>query len=273
MWRPDWAQRRERSTAAGAKRPRNGAERVPVSAEARDAEARDPAVPDPRPGGHGADGASPSDPGTSGAPNQDRAPAERTRGRPRDPRADQAILKATTELLGEVGYARLTIEAIAARAQVGKTTIYRRWKSKGLLVVDLIAGIVDLGPTPDTGDTRQDLLEFMQAVVNSLRDPLVGQSIPGLANDLPGDEELASAFRELIIGPKLERVTAIMERASRRHDVPDDVDCVLVTDMLLGPILWRSMLTEQSLNDEALGKIIDPVLTGIRMRPGQAHKS
>jgi AcrR family transcriptional regulator len=263
MWRPDWAQR-ERSNAAQARLPRqHGAERAPVSAEDRGAGSGDPATPAPQSGGRrGAD-----------AGGQARGASERTRGRPRDPRADQAILKATTELLGEVGYARLTIEAIAARAQVGKTTIYRRWKSKGLLVVDLIASIVDLGPTPDTGDTRADLLAFMRAVVNSLRDPLVGQSIPGLANDLPADDELASAFRELIIGPKLERVTAIMARAIRRRDVPEDVDCVLVTDMLLGPILWRSMLTEQSLNDEALGQIIDPVLTGLRTGQDQPPES
>jgi AcrR family transcriptional regulator len=168
------------------------------------------------------------------------------------------------ELLGEVGYAKLTIEATAARAQVGKTTIYRRWKSKGLLVVDVLAGIIDLGPVVDTGDTRKDLLAFLNAVVNTLRDPLVGQSIPGLSNDLPADDELASAFREQIIGPKLQRVTEIMARAAQRGEVPDDVDCVLVTDMLLGPVLWRSMLTEQPLNVDALGRIVDHVLTGIR---------
>jgi AcrR family transcriptional regulator len=171
------------------------------------------------------------------------------------------------ELLSELGYVRLTIEATAARAQVGKTTIYRRWKSKGLLVVDLLADVIELGPTPNTGSTRGDLMAFLHVVVNNLRDPLVAQAIPGLANDLPTDEELSSAFRTHIIGPKVERVTAIMARAARRGDVPEGVDCVLVTDMLIGPILWRSMLTEQPLNDEALGRIVDHVLTGIRTTP------
>jgi len=171
------------------------------------------------------------------------------------------------ELLGELGYVRLTIEATAARAQVGKTTIYRRWKSKGLLVVDLLADIIELGPMPDTGTTRGDLMAFLHVVVNNLRDPLVAQAIPGLANDLPTDEELSSAFRTRIVGPKLERVTTIMARAAERGEVPEDVDCVLVTDMLLGPVLWRSMLTEQPLNDEALGRIVDHVLTGIRRPP------
>jgi AcrR family transcriptional regulator len=214
-------------------------------------------------------------PGHGGAlmPDQDPGHGERSRGRPRDPRADEAIARATIELLGEVGYAKLTIEATAARAQVGKTTIYRRWKSKGLLVVDLLSGIIDLGPTPDTGDTRKDLLALMHAVVDSLSDPLVGQSIPGLANDLPGDDELAQAFREHIIGPKLERVTAIMSRAARRGEVPADVDCALVTDMLLGPVLWRSMLTEQPLDDEALARIADHVLAGIRIGPPQPDES
>lgn len=177
------------------------------------------------------------------------------------------------ELLHEVGYTKLTIEATAARAQVGKTTIYRRWKSKGLLVVDVLTGIIDLGPDVDTGDTRNDLIAFLRAVARALDVKLVGQSIPGLANDLPEEPELAAAFHERILGPKRQRVAAIMARAAKRGEVPADVDAMLLTDMLLGPLLWRAMLTEQRLDDEALGRIVDHVLTGIRVGrpPGGAR--
>jgi AcrR family transcriptional regulator len=188
----------------------------------------------------------------------------RPRGRPRDPRAHQAIVKATVELLGEVGYARLTIEAIAALAEVGKTTIYRRWKSKGLLVVEVLADMIELGPQADTGDTREDLLAFLADVVRVLDEPLIGQSIPGLANDLLTDGKLASAFRERIIGPMGERIAIIMGRGTERGDVPAHLDTELVTDMLLGPLLWRTMLTEQPRDRAALARIVDHVLTGLR---------
>jgi AcrR family transcriptional regulator len=191
-------------------------------------------------------------------------PRGRPRGRPRDPRAHEAIVKATIDLLGEVGYAKLTIEAIAALAEVGKTTIYRRWRSKGLLVVEVLAGMIELGPLPDTGDTREDLLAFLADVVKVLDEPLVGQSIPGLANDLPTDGKLASEFRERIIGPRRERISIIMRRAAARGDVPADLDTELVTDMLLGPLLWRTMLTEQPRDRVALARIVDHVLSGLR---------
>ena len=202
-----------------------------------------------------------------GDPDGAAAQAPARPGRPRDARAHQAIIDATLELLSADGYSKLTIESIANRAGVGKTTIYRRWPSKGPLVSEVISGLIHLGPMVDTGDTRKDLAIFLKAVLTAMSQPLVGGTIPGLANDMGSDPALAEPFRQFIIAPKRQRVNAILDRAVSRGEIDEDVDRELVMDLLVGPILWRALLTGAPLNIDVTQSIVDHVVRSIGLRP------
>jgi AcrR family transcriptional regulator len=188
-------------------------------------------------------------------------------GRPRDARAHQAIVDATLDLLASQGYARLTIEAIAARAGVGKTTIYRRWSSKGSLVIEAISGLLHLGPTVDTGDTRADLAAFLKAVVAALATPLVGGTIPGLTNDMAVDPGVAGPFRGFLVDPERARLKTILDRAEARGELAPGTDREMLLDMLVGPVLWRALITGRTLDAGVAERIVDKVVRGFGLRP------
>jgi AcrR family transcriptional regulator len=184
-------------------------------------------------------------------------------GRPRDPRAHQAILDAVLELLHEGGYGRVTVEAIAGRAHVGKSTIYRRWSSKGPLVVEALGRMLHLGPAVDTGDVRQDLQALLRRVVGVVGQPLLTLSIPGLVADLGADPDLAAAFRQTFIDPKRARVALLLDQAVARGQLDPGVDAELVTDLLVGPVLWRAILTGAPLDEGFISGLVDHVTRGI----------
>jgi AcrR family transcriptional regulator len=207
--------------------------------------------------------------GGPGAEAATEAPARP--GRPRDARAHQAIVDATLDLLGSQGYARLTIEAIAARAGVGKTTIYRRWSSKGPLVIEAISGLFQLGPMVDTGDTRRDLSAFLKAVVSALAAPLALGTIPGLTNDMAADPEVAGRFRDFVVEPNRARLRAILDRAEARGELSPDSDRELILDMLVGPALWRALITGAALDAGVAERIVDKVVRGFDLRPANGQ--
>jgi AcrR family transcriptional regulator len=204
-------------------------------------------------------------------------PIERPRpGRPRDARVHQAILDTTLQMLGEIGYGRLTIEGVAAQAGVGKGTIYRHWTSKGALVVEAISGpqcpiatgkwTVRLGPLPDNGSLRDDLVCFVQRVAFAFTAPLAAETLPGLALDLAQDEDLAEAFRAFVVQPKRERIADVIELARTRGELSGAVDIKLLCDMLVGPLLYRSFLTGDPTDEVAAGHLVDSVLRTLPMR-------
>jgi AcrR family transcriptional regulator len=208
----------------------------------------------------------------AGRPGDDAASDAPARpGRPRDARAHQAIVDATLDLLTAQGYARLTIEAIAARAGVGKTTIYRRWSAKGPLVIEAISGLFHLGPMVDTGDTRRDLAAFLEAVVAALAAPLAGGTIPGLTNDMAADPEVAAQFRDFVVEPKRARLRAILDRAEARGELAPDTDRELILDMLVGPVLWRALITGTALDAKVAERIVDKVVRGFDLRPANGQ--
>ena len=139
----------------------------------------------------------------------DDSPARRG-GRPRSSAAELAILQATRELLVEGGVQKLTVEGVAARAGVAKTTIYRRWRDKDELalavVLDMVERVVEL---PELGDTRAELLAFVGAAVEVLGSTLMGRVMQGLVSDLATDPELGGRV------PRARR-----ERARRRGRAP-----------------------------------------------------
>ena len=108
-------------------------------------------------------------------------------GRPRDPRIDSAVLRSTVDLLGETGYAELSVDAIARRAGTSKPAIYRRWPSKAHLVHEAVFPLSDATELPDTGSLAGDVREMVRRTVTVLTTPAARAALPGLVGEMAAD--------------------------------------------------------------------------------------
>ncbi|ROS75498.1 TetR/AcrR family transcriptional regulator [Cellulomonas sp. PhB143] len=151
----------------------------------------------------------------------------------------QAILAATEALCRESGYRRLTIEAIAARAGVGKTTIYRWWTSKGAVVLELLdATATTAVAPPDTGDLAADLHALLTEVVRLLTPPLTSPAV-GLIAEALQDPALGRELRDRLIEPRIAAFKDRLRRAQDAGDLPADADLDVALDLLYGPLYHR----------------------------------
>jgi AcrR family transcriptional regulator len=175
-------------------------------------------------------------------------------------RTDKAILDATRELLAERGVRELTVEAVAARSGVAKTTIYRRWRGKDELALAVLIDMVEqVVATPDLGDTRQELITFVDAAVKILGSTLMGRVMQGLVSELAADPELARAFRERVVAMRLAEVKRVIDRGIERGDLRPDVDSELAHELLFGPVYYRLLLSGAPLDKGLAGRIVDAV--------------
>jgi AcrR family transcriptional regulator len=164
------------------------------------------------------------------------------RGRHRDPEAQAAILEATRGLLLEVGYQGLTIEAVARKAGVGKSTIYRWWSTKGALVLEATADHLEIGTVPDTGDTREDLLIAARQLVDTFSDRLAAIVIFAVIAHLEDDPTLAAGFRDTWVYPWRRSAAEAIDRGVARGDLPADADRELYLDVLVGTVFQRTLV-------------------------------
>jgi len=164
----------------------------------------------------------------------------RPRGRPRRVEATEAILDATLELLAERGFASTTMDGIAERARVGKTTIYRRWCSKEDLIVDALARFAaDLELPPGDGDVRAVLLEHVRAVARLFSDPLAGRLLAALLGELERNERFATAYAERVVAPLRGPLVDLLVSARANGQLRADADPEQVADLLVGPAFLR----------------------------------
>lgn len=192
------------------------------------------------------------------------------RGRPRDPAIDHAILAATRGLLREVGYAALTIEAVAARAGVTKPTVYRRWPVKGALVWDAVFGRTKVAPMPDTGDVASDLRVIVGWGVDEFTAPEARAALPGMVAEFGSNRELRHLVREALVAPEYARVRAVLDRARERGQLRDDTDVELLIDVLVGTVFARATVLDHPVDDRLVDELVDLVLTGVAPGGGQA---
>jgi len=175
-------------------------------------------------------------------------------------RSERAILEATRALLAEVGVRALTIEGVAARSGVAKTTIYRRWRDRDELALAAVWNDLALQAPRDVGDTRQELLAFIEPLVAILRSPLMGGVVRGLASEIAGNRELAHTYREQFIDPRLEQLRLVIGRAVERGDLRPDTDVRLTHELLVGPVFYRVIFSGQPLDDGLGSRVVDAVL-------------
>ena len=185
------------------------------------------------------------------------------RGRPRSPETRAKILKAAYEMLNEVGFMDLTIEGVAARAEVGKPTIYRRWKTKAALSMDAFLEAVNPELAfPDTGMVSEDFREQMQKIVKLMNSPR-GEVLASVIGCGQADEELIAAFRENWLTPRRKDAKGIFQRGVERGELKEGIDAEIVIDALYSPLFYRLLLKHQPLTDELVDELVDVVMKGI----------
>ncbi|MGK5629093.1 TetR/AcrR family transcriptional regulator [Streptomyces sp. URMC 123] len=184
----------------------------------------------------------------------------------RSERSRRAILDAALELVGEVGFAKLTIEAIAARAGVGKQTIYRWWPSKAAVLFDsFLALSEDAGgmTLPDTGDLEADLKLVLRATVDELNSPTYDLPTRALTAESQNDRRLAEELHERVLGPQLDAFEARLRAAQEIGQIAPDVDLRVALEAIVGPLHYRWLLRTGPLTHEFADTVVDQLLRGI----------
>jgi AcrR family transcriptional regulator len=189
-----------------------------------------------------------------------------TRGRPRDPAINAAILSATRNLLIDVGYANLSMEAVAARAGVSKPTLYLRYPTRAVLVFEAIFGKTKVRAIPDHGSIQADLHEAYDWAVEEFNAPEARAAIPGLMAEVAANPELAQLIRTVVIGPEYGRVRGQLELAQRRGEVRADADLDLVIDAFIGTALARVILLDRPLDHAYSERLVNLLLDGVAAR-------
>ncbi|MEV8549014.1 TetR/AcrR family transcriptional regulator [Streptomyces glaucescens] len=155
----------------------------------------------------------------------------------------EAIRAAVFEELAAVGYARMSIEGIARRAGVGKTAVYRRWRSKLHLVLDIVSAIAVQGlPAPDTGSLESDLRLLYEVTSRALRHPVASQVVPDLQAEAARNPEIAEALRKALRDGQDGVALTIVAAAEQRGEVRAGLDHELALDLISGPLYWRAVV-------------------------------
>ncbi|WP_326553618.1 TetR/AcrR family transcriptional regulator [Micromonospora sp. NBC_01813] len=182
----------------------------------------------------------------------------------RSEQSRRAILAAALALLTEQGYAAVTIEAIAARAGVGKQTIYRWWRGKGAVILDALTdNLPDVLALPDTGDLRADLRQVLRATVAEFADPQLSATTRAITIETLTDEELADQARDRLLRPQLDMVRARLAAARDAGQVRPDAPLDQVVELLFGPLYHRWLLRNGPLTDDYADGIVDLVVAAV----------
>jgi AcrR family transcriptional regulator len=175
--------------------------------------------------------------------------ARRAPGRPRSDEARARILRATSDELAERGYSALTIDAIAARAEAGRQTIYRWWNSKADVVLDaVLERAAERIPIPDEGSLAVDLELFLRATFAQRGQ---GPALRGLMAQALLDPAFHEAFRDRFLFARRQALLTILQRAADRGEVAPEVSLELLLDVVFGVLWYRLMLGHLPLDDDA----------------------
>jgi AcrR family transcriptional regulator len=186
------------------------------------------------------------------------------RGRPRSERADRDILLAATQLLADKGVSGLTIEEVALRAGVAKTTIYRRWSSRGTLALDAFLAEIDgQRALPDTGAFSGDLRAALGNWVGAVAGTSAGVMLVGLIAEVHKDRGLAMAWQDQVIAPLRAQYSIMLDRAISRGEIPADTDAGVVLDLVFGACYYRLLHGHRPLNEQFVNQVVDIVAVGV----------
>jgi AcrR family transcriptional regulator len=183
---------------------------------------------------------------------------------PRSETARRKVLDAAVALLRDAGIPAVTVDAVAKRSGVAKTTIYRHWPSSSRLLMDTIECIIEPFPTPNTGSLRDDLRTLYSMTVPASADEIAdkGRLMFGLLHAAADDPDLRSALEGLFrerTGP----IRTIVQLAQARGELPDDLDVELAIDMVEGPIIFRYLVRRQPVDQHDFEALLDRIAVGL----------
>ena len=190
--------------------------------------------------------------------------AIRKPGRPRSAQADQAILRATLEELAEVGIEAMSIEGVAARAGVGKTTIYRRWPSKEELIKAAVGVVHIQTPIPDTGSLRDDVFLMVRNTLEAgVRYPLLPKLFFRALSELKDQPEIFAVLQEQMIEPRFKQIFAMIDHAKERGEMRPDIEPGVALGVIMGPIISLWLLPEIVLPAQPPANLVDQIVESI----------
>jgi AcrR family transcriptional regulator len=187
------------------------------------------------------------------------------RGRPRNDELDLVVVQAAAQILAERGFDAMTIEEVATRAGVAKTTIYRRWSNKGALALDAFLGdFLSRQPTVNSGSLEGDLRESLTFWARAVVDTPTGRTLVRLVAEAQLDEQLARAWSERVMGPLRNQHRLMVERAIERGEIPDGSDVEAVMDMTYGPAYHRLLQGHLDITPPFIALVARTVAAGAR---------
>lgn len=198
------------------------------------------------------------------ATSKERKTPAAPRGRRRSEHVGQAVLEATRALISEGGYSAATMDAIAARSGVAKTSIYRRWPNRATIVVDLLMRIAtEAVPIPSGRDPERALRREMKGVAE-FSDRIPGQLLRALLGEAQRDPEVAAALVDGVFHPRSEASSRMIRRAQADGSLREDIPPLLAVDLLFGPIFYRMLVRHQPLNDAYVAQVFKYVREGLK---------
>lgn len=176
----------------------------------------------------------------------------------------EAITEAVLDELSEQGYARLSMEAVAKRAGVGKSALYRRWTSKQEMAIAVIAEFSgEQVRVPDTGSLRGDLRASLDTVTEWLTHPRFSRIMPDLVAEMARNPELGKVVEVMAGAPKRERTVVMLRRAIERGELPPDLDVEIALDLIAAPVYWRVIVRAVEAEPGYLDKLTDLLLRAL----------
>ena len=188
------------------------------------------------------------------------------RGRPRSEDARLAILKATRALIEEGGYAAATIEAIAARSGVAKTTIYRWWPNRAVLATEVLVQVSgDMPPLPAGKDALKALRGELRRVGRASND-LPGRLLISLLGEADRDLDARAALENQLFMPRRQATARVIEQAQEQGTIRKGIPAMCAGDMLFGPLFFRKFIRHQPVTDQFVNELWEYALIGLAPR-------
>ncbi|PRX96601.1 TetR/AcrR family transcriptional regulator [Allonocardiopsis opalescens] len=176
----------------------------------------------------------------------------------------EAIVEAALDELAEQGYARLSMEAVARRAGVGKSALYRRWPSKREMAIAVIADFtMERATVPDIGSLRGDIRASLDTVVDWLAHPRFARILPDLVTEVARDPALAEVVDAMVGTPKRRRSAEMLQRAIDRGELPPDTDLDIALDLIAAPVYWRLIVRAAPVDPPYLDRLTDTLLRAL----------
>jgi AcrR family transcriptional regulator len=208
---------------------------------------------------------------------QDQSIKSQSRGRPRSEESKEAILAATLQLLTDKPLRNISIEEIARKAGVGKSTIYKWWPSKAYVALDAFLRKANrMMPMPDTGSVRRDILKQVRSLIVFYRSP-TGHILGQFVAEAQSDKAFAALYRERFLKPRREASQIIFDRGVKRGEINQNLDWELVLDLIYSPAVYRLMVGHAPLEDKLADKMVSILFGGLdnscSVRAGSAGKT